>query len=459
MKLCFLICGLPRSADLVISNIETVFHEHETDFALCLSANEEKEYVNECNRDFIHQNKKVKKILFINNEEDDSYRNSVNYFKKIHYGLKLLETGYDMYFIIRSDLIFNDVAFLDNIDNADALYFSNQFNNCFTKDSLYKINEQVILCKNLDNLCKLSGIYEYNKNRIDYTEIVLYNYIHDFSIGHKLVDISYKLILSKCNIFAISGDSGSGKTTLLHYLKYLFLTDKVLELETDRYHKWERGDINYKTYTHLNPYANHLELMKDDIYNLKIGNQIFQVDYDHSTGRFTEKQHIESKNNVLLCGLHTLYNERLNQIIDLKIFMDTDRELIKKWKIQRDVNERNHSIENILKQIDAREKDYYEFIDHQKKYADIIIRFYEDEAHTLQCKLIVNQQKFLDKILKYLNKYHYLVYSDNEIQLKGEYIDLYISENIQTFIDVVAIPSAEPFYKELLCFFIIYLYL
>ena len=458
MKLCFLICGLPRSIDLVISNIETLFHEHESEFVLCLSTNDEKEYVNDYNRDFIHRHKQVKKILFINNDLDDSYRNSVNYFKKIQYGLKLLEPGYDMYVIIRSDLILNDILFLDSI-STDHLYFSNRFNNCFTKDSLYKINDQIILCKNLDNLCKLSGIYKYIKDRVDYNEIVLYNYIHDFRIGYECMDISYKLILSKCNIFAISGDSGSGKTTLLYYLKHLFQTDKVLELETDRYHKWERGDQQYKTYTHLNPHANHLELMAQDVYNLKIGNQIFQVDYDHSTGRFTEKQHIESKNNVLLCGLHTLYNERLNQIIDIKIFMDTDRELIKKWKIQRDVSERNHSIENILKQIDAREKDYFEFIDHQKKCADIVVRFYEDDAYVLQCKFIVNQQKFLDKILKYLNKYHYFVYSENEIQLKGEYIDLYFSENIQTFIDIHALPNTEPFYKELLCFFIIYLYL
>ena len=46
-------------------------------------------------------------------------------------------------------------------------------------------------------------------------------------------------------------------------------------LETDRYHKWERGNENYKTYTHLNPYANHLERMSEDVFQYKIGQDVY----------------------------------------------------------------------------------------------------------------------------------------------------------------------------------------
>ena len=89
-----------------------------------------------------------------------------------------------------------------------------------------------------------------------------------------------------------------------------------------------------------NPEANNLEKMSKDVYNLKIGSEIYSVDYDHDTGKFTQEEKIVSKNNVILCGLHTLYSKKTNDIIDLKIFIDTDRELIKKWKIKRGIYRR-----------------------------------------------------------------------------------------------------------------------
>ena len=67
----------------------------------------------------------------------------------------------------------------------------------------------------------------------------------------------------------------------------------------------------------------------------------------------------------------------MNELLNLKIFLDTDRELIKKWKIERDVNERGYNLEKVLKQIKSREKDYNEYIIQQKENADIIIQFYE----------------------------------------------------------------------------------
>ena len=160
----------------------------------------------------------------------------------------------------------------------------------------------------------------------------------------------------------------------------------------------ERGDINYNTYTHLNPYANHLEKMSEDIYNLKIGNEIYSVDYNHDTGKFTTPEKIESANTILLCGLHTLYNNKINDIINIKIFMDTDRNLIKKWKIHRDVNERGHDLKKVLKQIDIRQKDYDEFIKNQRDNADIIINYYEYN-NNLKCKVTVINKIFITKII------------------------------------------------------------
>ena len=256
-------------------------------------------------------------------------------------------------------------------------------------------------------------------------------------ILYKLIDIEYKLILSRCNIIAIAGDSGSGKSTLLKALSPLFNNHNILSLETDRYHKWERGNENYQKYTHLNPYANHLEKMYEDVYDLKIGNDIFQVDYDHHTGKFTSKEEIKSKDNILICGLHTLYDNKMKELIDIKIYIDTDRELLKKWKIQRDVTERGYSMEKVLAQISLREKDYKEHILVQKEKSDIIINFYEesnyktsDKINSIRCNLIINNKFFSNKILKDLVELKYDIKFEVEDLLIPLKNDICIQNNI-----------------------------
>jgi len=308
-------------------------------------------------------------------------------------GLKIIDDDYDVYMIVRSDLILNQIN-MDNIHNG--IYFSNKSLNQFTNGPV--VNDNIIITKDYHLLMKLGGLYEYNLKNHNYLDNVLYHYLNDCKIDYKNIEIDYKLIISNCNVIAIAGDSGSGKSTLSKHLSNLFGND-VITLETDRYHKWERGDLNYNTYSHLNPQANHLEKMYKDVYDLKLGNEVYQVDYDHTTGKFTQKEKIESKKNVILCGLHTMYQTDINTISDIKIYMDTDRELIKKWKINRDVNARGYTLEKVLKQIEFREKDYEEYISKQKENADIVIQFYDIES--LKCKMII-QNEFINK--KIINK-------------------------------------------------------
>jgi uridine kinase len=295
-------------------------------------------------------------------------------------------------------------------DINDGLYFSNKSLNQFTNGDM--VNDNIIITKNYELLCKLIHLYEYNLNNHNYLDNVLYNFLKDFSINYQLIDIDYKLIISNCNIIAIAGDSGSGKSSLSKYLSNLFGND-VITLETDRYHKWERGDIKYNTYSHLNPNANHLEKMYKDVYDLKIGNEVFQVDYDHSSGKFTQKEKIESKKNVIICGLHTMYETNINTISDIKIYLDTDRELIKKWKINRDVHERGYTLEKVLKQIEIREKDYEEYILKQKENADIVIRFYD--LISLKCKMIIQNDLINKKIINKCIEMKYNIEYDNHL--------------------------------------------
>ena len=377
LKLCLLICGSKRCIHLVMKQIENLMNNYEITIHTCLNENIETNI--------------IYKSLVIKDRHDDSYRNSLNYSKKIMEGLKIIDNKYDIYMILRSDLILNQI---NMNDINDGLYFSNKSLNQFTNGDM--VNDNIIITKNYELLCQLIHLYEYNLNNHNYLDNVLYNFLKDFSINYQVIDIDYKLIISNCNLIAIAGDSGSGKSSLSKYLSKLFGND-VITLETDRYHKWERGDINYNTYSHLNPNANHLEKMYKDVYDLKIGNEVYQVDYDHTSGKFTQKEKIESKKNVIVCGLHTMYETNINTISDIKIYLDTDRELIKKWKIQRDVNERGYTLEKVLKQIEIREKDYEEFISKQKENADIVIRFYD--TNSLKCKMIIQNDLINKKII------------------------------------------------------------
>jgi uridine kinase len=228
------------------------------------------------------------------------------------------------------------------------------------------------------------------------SETILYNYLNDNKIEYELINVKLSVLLSECNVFAICGDSGSGKTTLGNLLKKFFKNSFLLEC--DRYHKWERNDDNWNKYTHLNPEANFISKMEEDIFNLKIGNRVYQVDYNHSLGKFTEYQEIIPSENTIVCGLHPLYTKNEN-IYNLKIFVDTDDELKKIWKINRDVNERGYSLDKVLSQIESRKKDFNEYILPQKNKSDIIINFFQSSEGGISLKIYINKNFDIQNIL------------------------------------------------------------
>ena len=311
---------------------------------------------------------------------------------------------------------------LDNLElqtfNDNFLYFSDDDKNQFTTN-LNRLNDNIIISKDVALFRSLFNFHNFLKDNLNYLDVTLFNFINLNYINYKKSNIYYKLLLYRCsNIIAISGDSGSGKSTLSKCLKYLYSSENCLLLETDRYHKWERGNENYNYITHLNPEANNLEKLSEDVYNLKIGNEIYQVDYNHETGKFTNKERIESKQNIILTGLHTLFNYTLNPVFNLKIFINIQKDLVKSWKLKRDVEERGYHLEKVLAQINKRLEDYEKYILIQKDNADVMINFFKDK-----CDIEILNQYIINKIIKYLtlNNYNFFYKLDNlVINLKNE---------------------------------------
>ena len=182
-------------------------------------------------------------------------------------------------------------------------------------------------------------------------------------------------------VIGIGGDSGSGKSLLLEDIA-LLLNEKLLKLEGDGEHKWERGDMNWERYTHLDPKANFIYKQASIISQLKANKPAYRSDYDHDTGKFTAPFKVEPKEYISISALHPFYLSYMRNRIDFKIYIDTDELLRRHWKIVRDVASRGYTVEKILEQIETRVSDTKKYIYPQKKFADFIIKYYPLQPFT-----------------------------------------------------------------------------
>lgn len=176
-------------------------------------------------------------------------------------------------------------------------------------------------------------------------------------------------------IIGIGGSSGSGKDTLCRLLALELGKKNIIQTNGDDHHRWERRNRMWKVFTHLNPAANDLFLQFDHAFSLKNGKTIWRRFYDHKTGKFSSHKKMESSKYIIVSGLHPFYLRSMREMIDLKIYLDTETNLMNYWKIRRDVGERKYQKEEVLKSIMAREPDRIKFIEPQKQFADLIIRY------------------------------------------------------------------------------------
>lgn len=421
MKVALLISGYLRSFNTNLPNLKSQILDKfdNIDVYIHITKNGDKEdkYLN-INQDMDYINKVLNPVCMLCEEnqhlsDDIKINNTLNLWFK-YYKLNEIKKEneenkgkYDLVIKYRPDV---------NIVTQDT------FEKDFDKDVIYipsdsKIDKSKLANKKDKYICdilafgnsKMMDYYFYIYENINYlikhyntyvSETLLFNYLNEYNIKYTEVDIDYTVLLSMCNVFAIAGDSGSGKTTMGNLLKKYFTSSFMLEC--DRYHKWERKDDNWQKYTHLNPDANYLAKMNEDIFDLKIGKDVYQVDYDHATGTFTQPEKLETSDNIIVCGLHSLYSDN-DDMYNMKIFMDTDLTLKYTWKIKRDMAKRGYSKEKILEQIEKRKDDYIKYILPQKANSDLIINFFTDSKFDIdnieqplnvKLRLLFNKEKY-----------------------------------------------------------------
>ena len=177
-------------------------------------------------------------------------------------------------------------------------------------------------------------------------------------------------------VIGIAGGTGSGKTTLMKNIVAQF-GGMVSVLSHDNYYK-RRDDLSFEERCQINydePAALDTSLM---VYHLEQLRQGFAIDcpvYDFAQhNRSNEKLRIEPNRVIIVEGIMIFENEPLRNLMDIKIFVDTDADIRLCRRIKRDVNKRGRSLESVLTQYQTTVKPMHEkYVEPSKKYANIVV--------------------------------------------------------------------------------------
>lgn len=183
--------------------------------------------------------------------------------------------------------------------------------------------------------------------------------------------------LMKVTVIGVAGGSGSGKSTLVKRLQEAFVHDDVVTLCHDYYYK-AHADLTYEERTKLNydhPQAFDTDMLVDHIKTLKDNVPIARPVYsfvDHN--RTAETVTVKPSKVIIVDGILIFENRELRDLMDIKVFVDTDADIRLARRILRDVCDRGRSMQSVIDQYIGTVKPMHdEFVEPSKKYADVII--------------------------------------------------------------------------------------
>lgn len=178
-------------------------------------------------------------------------------------------------------------------------------------------------------------------------------------------------------IIGIAGGTGSGKTTVVRKIAEALPPHHVVVVPLDSYYndtshmtEEERHAINFD-----HPDAFDWKLLIKQVNELRNGQAVEQPTYSYiKCNRLKETLHVEPKPVIIIEGIMTLLNKKLRDMMDLRIFVDTDSDERLIRNIQRDVLERGRTVDMVISRyLEVLKPMHEQFIEPTKKYADLII--------------------------------------------------------------------------------------
>ncbi|MBI5975862.1 uridine kinase [Staphylococcus canis] len=183
--------------------------------------------------------------------------------------------------------------------------------------------------------------------------------------------------MSSTTIIGIAGGSGSGKTSVTQAIMEQLKGHSVALIEQDYYYKdqshltfEERLETNYD-----HPFAFDNDLLISNLKDLQNGHKVEVPTYDYTKHTRSDKTiAFDPKDVIIVEGIFALENEALRNMMDVKIFVDTDADLRILRRLLRDTKERGRTMESVIDQyLNVVRPMHNQFIEPTKKFADIII--------------------------------------------------------------------------------------
>ncbi|MBC8384086.1 MAG: uridine kinase [Candidatus Cloacimonetes bacterium] len=177
-------------------------------------------------------------------------------------------------------------------------------------------------------------------------------------------------------VIGIAGGTGSGKSTIADAIQ-TEITDYISIITQDSYYKFykdmslaERSKINYD-----HPKTFDTDLLINHIISLKNRVPIEMPIYDFENHLRTNNTIRKKPSKIIIVeGILIFENERLRNLMDIKIFVDTDPDIRILRRIERDLKERGRSLDSIIDQYRSTVRPMHiEFVEPSKRFADVII--------------------------------------------------------------------------------------
>ncbi len=177
-------------------------------------------------------------------------------------------------------------------------------------------------------------------------------------------------------VIGIAGGSGSGKTTLMKKLVEKFGSD-VTVLSHDNYYK-RHDDLSYEERCSLNydePDAFDTSLMVYQLDQLRHGQSIDCPIYDFTVhNRSNDTLRIDPRRVIIVEGILIFADKDLRELMDIRIFVDTDADIRLCRRIKRDVNKRGRSLESVISQYQTTVKPMHEkYVEPSKRFANLVV--------------------------------------------------------------------------------------
>lgn len=178
-------------------------------------------------------------------------------------------------------------------------------------------------------------------------------------------------------IIGVTGGSGGGKTSVSRAILDSFPNARIAMIQHDSYYK-DQAHLSFEERVKTNydhPLAFDTDFMIEQLKELLKGRPVDIPVYDYKAHTRSDKTFRQEPQDVIIVeGILVLEDERLRDLMDIKLFVDTDDDIRIIRRIKRDMMERGRSLDSIIEQYTTVVKPmYHQFIEPSKRYADIIV--------------------------------------------------------------------------------------